>query len=229
MAPSAASSRTAPPRRRARRLLAGTERLAALPRYPLAVNHAAATAWRGRLIVIGGYVAQGVGTARVVRAGRRPLAGPAPDARVARSRRCRRRRRPPLRGRRRRTGRARRGARSCSRPPHAALEPQIARARATRAPPVTASAAASTRSGAGSPASTRTCGTLQVLDPRTRRLTRLRPSRTHAAAPVSPRSARSFARSAGEEPSGTIASVYAYDTRTRRWRWFRTCRRRATA
>ena len=60
--------------------------------------------------------------------------------------------------------------------------------------------------------------TLQVLDPRTRRWTRLPPI-PHARGGTGVAAVGTELVSVGgEEPSGTIASVYAYDTRTRRWR-----------
>ena len=71
--------------------------------------------------------------------------------------------------------------------------------------------------------------TLQVLDPRTRRWTRLPPI-PHARGGTGVAAVGTELVSVGgEEPSGTIASVYAYDTRTRRWRRLPDLPTRATA
>ena len=60
--------------------------------------------------------------------------------------------------------------------------------------------------------------TLEVLDPRTRRWRRLAPI-PHARGGTGVAAVGTDLVSVGgEEPSGTIASVYAYSTRTQEWR-----------
>jgi N-acetylneuraminic acid mutarotase len=187
-----------------------------LPRYPLAVNHAAATAWRGRLIVIGGYVGPGTGTARGFElvGGRWRGLPPMPEWRGAAG--------AAVVGNRlyvvggvspsglaRRTFvldlRTRRWSRIVGPEPREHLA-------------VTALGGRVYALGGRLAGIDTNLRTLQVLDPRTRRWSRLAPIPHARGGTGAAAVGTELVSVGGEEPSGTIASVYAYSTRTRRWR-----------
>jgi N-acetylneuraminic acid mutarotase len=187
-----------------------------LPRYPLAVNHASATAWRGRLIVIGGYVGRGQGTARgfeLLRGRWRGLP-PMPEWRAAAG--------AAVVGNRLYVvggvapgGLARRTF---------VLDLRTRRWRRIAGPEPREHLAVTALGGRVYALGGRLAGidtnlrALQVLDPRTARWSRLPPI-PHARGGTGVAAVgRELVSVGGEEPSGAIASVYAYDTRARRWR-----------
>ena len=179
-----------------------------LPRYPLAVNHAAATAWRGRLIVVGGYVGRGLGTARGFElvAGRWRTLPRMPESRAAAGAAV---------GGIAPGGLARRTF---------VLDLRTRRWSRIVGPEPREHLAVAALGGRVYALGGRLAGldtnlrTLQALDPRTRRWTRLPPV-PHARGGTGVAAVGTELLSVGgEEPSGTIASVYAYNTQTRGWR-----------
>lgn len=188
-----------------------------LPPLPAGVNHAAAAAWRGRLLVVGGYVARG----RPTRAAYELVRG-------------RWRALPLLPGPRAAHGAAVVGDRlyvvgGVTGPGALARRTLVLDLRTRRwtsiaGPTPREHLAVAAVGGRVYALGGRLAGidtnlkTLEVLDPRSRAWRGL-PGIPH------PRGGTGAAARGtelvsvgGEEPSGTIASVYAYGTRTRRWR-----------
>ena len=187
-----------------------------LPDVPIALDHAAAATWRGRAIVVGGYFAR---------------ASPSNRAFVLERERWRELPRMPA-------GRAAAGAavigdtlyvvagvgpRGLAR---AAFALDLRRNRWRQIPgPTPREHLAVTATGgrvyalAGRKAGLDTnLRTLESWKPGARRWTRLPPVPGARGGTGATAVGRTIVSIGGEAPSGTIASVYAYDTRTRRWR-----------
>jgi hypothetical protein len=187
-----------------------------LPDYPLAVNHAAAAAWRGRLLVAGGYVARATparAAYELVRGRWRALPRmPEPRAAAAAA---------VVGNRLYVVG----GVAGPGRLARQALVLDLVRRRWSRIPGPTPREhlAAAALGGRVYALGGRLAGidtnlkALEVLEPgapRWRPLTGVpHPRGGTGAAAVGMR----LVSVGGEEPGGTIASVYAYDTRARAW------------
>jgi hypothetical protein len=188
-----------------------------LPRLPAAVNHAAAAAWRGRLVVAGGYVARGTPSRDVyeLRGGRWRALPRLPEPRAAHGAAVVGNRLYVVGGLTAPGTLARRTL---------VLDLVTRRWSAVPGPEPREHLAVAAVGGRVYALGGRLSGidtnlrTLEALDPRTRRWTRLDPI-PHArggtgAAAVGPE----LVSVGGEEPGGAIATVYAYSTRAREWR-----------
>jgi N-acetylneuraminic acid mutarotase len=187
-----------------------------LPDLPVAVNHAMAATWRGRAIVAGGYVARDT---------------PSNRAFVLESERWRELPRMP-------GGRAAAGAAVIGDTLYVvggvgpaglaraafALDLRRNRWRQTPGPTLREHLAVTATGGRVYALAGRKAGldtnlrTLESWKPGARRWTRLPPVPAARGGTGASAVGRTIFSIGGEAPSGTIASVYAYDTRTRRWR-----------
>jgi N-acetylneuraminic acid mutarotase len=187
-----------------------------LPDLPIALDHASAATWRGRAIVVGGYYARSQRSERAFvleGEGWREL----PDMPA---------------------GRAAAGAavigdtlyvvagvgpRGLARAGFA-LDLRRNRWRQIPGPTPREHLAVTATGGRVYALAGRTAGlntnlrTLESWRPGARRWTRLRPIPSARGGTGATAVGRTIVSVGGEAPSGTIASVYAYDTRTRRWR-----------
>ena len=187
-----------------------------LPELPIALDHASAATWRGRAVVVGGYYARN---------------RPSERAFVLEGERWREL--PPMPA-----GRAAAGAavigdtlyvvagvgpRGLARAGFA-LDLRRDRWRQIPGPTPREHLAVTATGGRVYALAGRTAGlntNLRVLEswkPGARRWTRLRPVPGARGGTAATAVGRTIVSVGGEAPSGTIASVYAYDTRTRRWR-----------
>jgi N-acetylneuraminic acid mutarotase len=187
-----------------------------LPDLPIALDHASAATWRGRALVVGGYFARG---------------RPSERAFVLEGERWRELPRMPA-------GRAAAGAAVIGDTlvvaggvgpvglARAAFALDLRRNRWRQVPgPTPREHLAVTAAGgrvyalAGRTAGLNTnVRTLESWRPGARRWTRLSPVPSARGGTGATAVGRTIVSIGGEAPTGTIASVYAYDTRTRRWR-----------
>jgi N-acetylneuraminic acid mutarotase len=187
-----------------------------LPDLPVAVNHAMAATWRGKAIVVGGYFARNT---------------PSDRAFVLENNAWRELPRLPA-------GRAAAGAAVIADTLYVvagigpsgltrtgfALNLRTNRWRQIPAPMPREHLAVTSAGGRLYALAGRTAGldtnvrTLESWRPGARSWTRLRPVPRSRGGTAATSVGRTIVSIGGEEPQGTIATVYAYDTRTRRWR-----------
>jgi non-specific serine/threonine protein kinase len=193
-----------------------TRRWRRLPTLPVAVNHAMAATWRGRAIVVGGYVARGEPSSRAFVLGangwrelrRMPAGRAAAGAAVIRDTLY------VVAGV---------GPRGLARTGYA-LNLRTNRWRAIPGPTPREHLAVAATGGRLYALAGRTAGidtNLRVFEswrPGARRWTTLARVPASRGGTGAAAVGRTIVSVGGEEPRGTIATVYAYDTRTRRWR-----------